>query len=535
MRDCSGQWRWASWVLLLLLLGIRWIYVAGNTIELSEDEAYQWLWSKYLDWSYYSKPPLIAWTHWLGTGLFGDTSFGVRWFSPLFAFLTGLGLRRFVARFSDDRTAFLFLLVVTASPVLAVGSTLMTVDALNVFFWMLTLVTSWEALRTGRRLYWVLAGVGMAGCQLSKFFLPFHLLSFGVFFLLSSSARRVLRGAGPWLALSIGMLGWLPPWIWNVQHDWVTLQHLSERAGMHHSWRPTFRFIPDFAGVTPLLLNPVFFVLSLAAVFRYRHLLIPSDSSDKSIATDAASPPMPSRVLPLTVGPNELPHFLFSMAIPVMLIYLLHAFGSRVHPNWVATSFLPFLMLGTWYWHRRWKQGARSIKKWWVTGLALGLPVVILMHDTSLVGALTGSPLPGHLDPLRRVRGHQALAKEVVAARNALLEEGQPVFVIADHYGRASLLNFYLEEAREALPQDRFIYVLASDAPTSQYALWPGYETRTGQNAVYVQRVRKGISYGIPTSLQETFESIETLGIADLYVGGVQLHQVELMFCRNKL
>ena len=64
------------------LLG-RLAYIASGTIQLGEDEAYQWLWSKHLALSYYSKPPLIAYTQWLGTFLWGDTAFGVRFFAPV--------------------------------------------------------------------------------------------------------------------------------------------------------------------------------------------------------------------------------------------------------------------------------------------------------------------------------------------------------------------------------------------------------------------------------------------------------------------
>ncbi len=45
----------------------RWIYLASGVIGLSEDEAYQWLWSKHLALSYYSKPPGIAFIQWAGT------------------------------------------------------------------------------------------------------------------------------------------------------------------------------------------------------------------------------------------------------------------------------------------------------------------------------------------------------------------------------------------------------------------------------------------------------------------------------------
>ena len=67
-----------------MLVG-RWIYIASGMIDLEKDEAYQWIWSKHLALSYYSKPFGIALIQFVSTSFFGDTEFGVRFFSPLFA------------------------------------------------------------------------------------------------------------------------------------------------------------------------------------------------------------------------------------------------------------------------------------------------------------------------------------------------------------------------------------------------------------------------------------------------------------------
>ena len=51
--DTSSHWMRLGGVLIVALLAGRWTYIARPVIELSEDEAYQWLWSKHLDLSYY--------------------------------------------------------------------------------------------------------------------------------------------------------------------------------------------------------------------------------------------------------------------------------------------------------------------------------------------------------------------------------------------------------------------------------------------------------------------------------------------------
>src|ERR1022692_2236979 len=119
-----------------LRLGYLWIaacllgrlaYIASGTIQLGEDETYQWLWSKHLALSYYSKPPLIAYTQLLGTLLWGDTAFGVRFFSPVIAAILSLITLRFFAREVNARAGFCLLLIMDATPLMSVGGVLMTI------------------------------------------------------------------------------------------------------------------------------------------------------------------------------------------------------------------------------------------------------------------------------------------------------------------------------------------------------------------------------------------------------------------------
>ena len=79
----SRQWFRLGCLLIGAVLLGRLIYIASGTIELSEDEAYYWLWSQEPALAYYSKPPLVAYTIALGTLLWGDTHLGVRFFSPV--------------------------------------------------------------------------------------------------------------------------------------------------------------------------------------------------------------------------------------------------------------------------------------------------------------------------------------------------------------------------------------------------------------------------------------------------------------------
>src|ERR1700686_1782999 len=54
-------WRLLAAILILGTAGLRIAYLAHDCpLDLAPDEAHYWDWSRHLDWSYYSKGPLVA-------------------------------------------------------------------------------------------------------------------------------------------------------------------------------------------------------------------------------------------------------------------------------------------------------------------------------------------------------------------------------------------------------------------------------------------------------------------------------------------
>src|SRR5256884_651652 len=240
------HWLRSGYVLIALLLFVRLAYIASGKIELSEDEAYQWLWSKHLALSYYSKPPLIAYAQFLGTTIWGDNEFGVRFFSPIIAATLSLTLLRLFARESGARVGVLLVLTATATPLLAIGSTLMTIDSLSVLFWTAALVSGWRAVQLDSTRHWLWTGLWMGLGFLSKYTSLLQWLCWLVFFALWRPARAQRKRPALYLALLVNAFCMLPVLIWNAQNGWITVTHLEERGGLDTRWQPTARFAWDF-------------------------------------------------------------------------------------------------------------------------------------------------------------------------------------------------------------------------------------------------------------------------------------------------
>jgi hypothetical protein len=397
----------------------------------------------------------------------------------------------------------LLLLAATATPLLAVGATLMTVDPLSVLFWTAAMVAGWRAVQLGSTRHWLWTGLWMGLGFLSKYMSPLQWLCWAVFFGLWPPARAQLRRPGPYLALLVNLLCALPVLIWNGQHGWITMIHLEARGGLDTGWHPTSRYLRDFLLAEAGLLNPVFFAAAIwAAIAFWRR--------EKG---------------------NPLLVYLFSMGAPVFLLYLALTLRARVLPNWIAVSVLPLFCLAAIHWDARWSTGVQSVRRWFLGGLGAGLAAVILLHDTDLVRKLSGRPLPSRIDPMKRVRGYKELATIVGRARAKLEAEGKPVFVIGNHYGITSLISFYLPEARAGLPDRPLVFFRSSDKPENQFYFWPGYENRKGQNAIFVQEVHT--PQPLPERIEKEFATVTDLGIQEVRYRDRVIHQIQLFECRD--
>ncbi|MHB8519730.1 MAG: glycosyltransferase family 39 protein [Limisphaerales bacterium] len=501
--DFDGHWLRLGYGIIGLMLLTQLVYLASGKIELSEDEAYQWLWSKHLALSYYSKPPLIAYAQFLGTRLWGDTEFGVRFFSPVIgAVLSWLWLR-FLARELNARAGFWMVLITLATPLLAVGATLMTVDSLSVLFWSAALLSGWRAVQTDDTRPWLWTGLWMALGFLSKYTELFQLLCWVLFFTLWKPARRHLHRPGPYLALLINLLGAVPVLFWNAENGWITLTHLANRGGLDRPWEFSLRYFRDFLGAEFFVLNPVFFVAMIWAA--------------AAVARSLRTQPLPL--------------YLWSMSVPLFLFYTLYTFRALVQPNWIAPSVLPLLCLAVVYWESRWRSGCRALKPWLIAGLSVGILAAVLLHDTDLLGKIAGRQLPPKKDPLARVRAWRETARAVAEARQKLLDEGKPVFIIGDHYGTTAILSFYLPDAKAGVPEHPLAYYQSSDHPDNQFYFWPGYRGRQGQNAIYVQQVHQ--PQPPPDSLRNDFVSVTDLGMRDILYRGRVYRNLQLFACRD--
>ena len=427
-------------VTLFRLFYIRWI-------DLVPDEAYFWVWSKHFALSYRDKGPLVAWTIAASTHLFGDTVFGVRFFAVLLSAGTAFQLFQLAERLYDDRIALWCVGVAGIIPMFGVGSILMTIDPLSVFFWAWGVNLSWSAFETGKMRYWVLLGLAIGIGFLSKFINAVQLVGVALFLCWSKPHRHFLFSRQSLATLLAFGVTSFPVFWWNVETGWLHLQALHERSGIQHSFGiHPWQFLQYLSGILAVVSPPIMVGMFVAAIGLWR-----------------------------LEGDQARVKHLLSQFLPVQVMYLLLGLNSKGQPNWIAPSLISGIILLVVFWR---ELMARKPTWRWVTWSALGLSLVA----TLLLHIMIFLRLPLKYDPLRRAEGWLDFAKHVQKAR----QETHPDLLIGNDRVPASMMEFYL-------PDHPVAYVQPEAYGESQFTLWPGYTVRYGTRALFVTVGKAGL------------------------------------------
>jgi hypothetical protein len=237
------------------------------------------------------------------------------------------------------------------------------------------------------------------------------------------------------------------------------------------------------------------------------------------------------------------------MGAPLFFGYVLYCLDARVARNWPVAAIPPLFCLAVLYWH----ECPRAAKTILVAGLIFGLPIVALMHDTSLT-KLFAARLPGDADPAHRARGWRETTQLVELEREKF---DTNAFIIADDYGAAGLYTFYLPVARATIGSTApLVYCFRGETPGNQFYFWDEYnyrEHRRGENAIYVDHLEayklesgwvwkwlkhQPVNYSdvpapvVPEQLFEQFETVTNLGLHEIKMSdGRVFHRVQIYGC----
>jgi 4-amino-4-deoxy-L-arabinose transferase-like glycosyltransferase len=510
-------------VLILGAGALRLTHLALNCpLDLAPDEAHYWDWSRHLDWSYYSKGPLVAWlihlSCWLASGwsqaLIGSEMLAVRLPAVVCGSLVLAGLYVLTAQvYRRERLALAVVALTLTVPLIAAGSTLMTIDAPYTCCWVWALVLGHRAVFRPAAWAWPAAGLMVGLGILAKYTMVLWVPSLGLFLLTTPAVRRQLLRPGPWIMAATGALCCVPILVWNLQHDWVSVRHVGGLAGVaDESARIHWLGPLVFAGTQAALLLGVWFVFWLRAMFAHA----------------------PWR------EPRAELRYLWWMSAPMFAVFLL--FGLKTgggEPNWPVTAYLSGAVLTAGWlqnelaasagWYRR--LGMASV----ALGCGLGLAILALLYTLPLSGPLlarlAGPPTPEHpaplrrLDPTCRLRGWRTLAAAVDRLREQLRREGVEPVLAASIWNEPGELAFYCQGHPVV-----YSLGLALGDRHSQHDLWrpnpvADAEQFAGRTFIFVG--------GVGTALREAFGEVEDSLWVAYEEGGQPVAQWHVTVCRD--
>lgn len=385
--------------------------IAAAFTPLTFDEAYYWTWSKHLAGGYYDHPPMVAVVIRLGTMIAGDTEFGVRLVSILLALPMSWAVWR-TARilFGDVRIAASAAILLNATLMASVGTTIVTPDAplmVASSFVLYFLAKVWE---TGRGVWWLAVGIAVGCGLLSKYTALFFGAEILLWLLLMKDQRRWLASPWPYLGGIVAFAVFSPVILWNADHQWVSFVKQLGRARVDGF---TLKFLGEMLPTQFAFATPSVFILGVLGLY--------------ALARGRAA--------------NAAGAALINVSVWMIFLYFVwHSLHSRVEANWLGPLYPAFVIAAAFAawgttWNAREQRTVNASRRW---ALPIGVVLFVVLIIQTNTGLFTGFRRDA---TMRSVGvGWPQLAREIETIRVA---QGASC-VLASDYGTTSWLMFYL-------------------------------------------------------------------------------------------
>jgi len=395
------------------------------TLGVFQDEGLYW-WQGYEGMSFCPHPPVTALLVRAATACLGHGVLGLR-AVPLLAGTAAVVLAYVAARELGGRRAGLWAAALFAScPLFFVLGVLVTPDATLLPEWLLFMYAAWRALRQRSNTWWVIAGVVLAVGLYTKYMMVLVVPSLALALLTCREGRAALRTPGPWVAVGLGLVLFVPVFMaWDLAHGSPTL-HYQLRS--RHEWefgsREAFRYILNHLGaISPVLALGVWWAVARRWVWWLRR---------RPGAVWAAS---------------------FAL-FPLLFFLLPGAFTRRemVRVQWDAAGYAAGIVVLALFLRERGTRGRTLRRRRMVA--AAGMAVAGLIIGAVLVGALWPglAVRAGVRPPARRMMGWRELAGRLTQLRR---ESPGPVeAIVTESFAPAMCLGFHLDMRRSIYSLD---------------------------------------------------------------------------------
>lgn len=288
---------WIIWVLALLFK-----IVLLPFIPITPDEAYYFVWGRHLQLSYFDHPPFVAYIMTIAQ-FFWETPFTARLPGVLLSHCSLIPWFYILKKLEFNNNQIIFwLLLILFSPLVGIGSFIVTPDAPFLFFWSLSVLAFLNLIENTSLLKnWLVIGALIGFGMLSKYMMVIFVIALFFWFIYQKDFK-VFISLKSWAAVLVSILIFLPVIIWNFKNNFASFgfqaNHGLAGAKINFFW-PLEYVAGQWA-----LLNPI---LATFLITQTKNL-----------------------------SKNLKPMVFISMA--PLLFFLLTSFRSHVEPNWPVAA-----------------------------------------------------------------------------------------------------------------------------------------------------------------------------------------------------
>ena len=300
LRDSSS----ALFGIFLILWAVLSLLQARFT-PINSDEAYYWMYSRYLAWGYFDHPPMIALMIKIGYFFFKN-ELGVRLMGILLQLVSfyliwcmiDSELRK------KKENVFLLILIICSLPVFNIFGFIATPDSPLLFFTALFLFVYRKFEQNNTWKYTIILGIVMAVIMYSKY----HGALLIIFVVLSN--LKLLKNPKFYIAAILAIVLFFPHIYWQYSNGFPSIKyHLVERvAGF------SLKDVIEYFMNELLTHNPLVFPVVIYLMFRAKNL-------------------------------NSFERTLYYIVIGFFAFFFISSFRYHVEPQWTAAASIPLVII----------------------------------------------------------------------------------------------------------------------------------------------------------------------------------------------
>ncbi len=298
---------------VIVLFLIKIVSLNLTAFDLFGDEAQYWLWSRNIDFGYFSKPPFLSWIIRIYTEVLGNDFFVLKLLPSLVYLLIAWCVYSLLINSGlNKKNSFTGCLIFLFIPAVSFSSFIISTDLFLLLFWTLSLIELIKINRKQRLKNFILLGIFLGLGFLSKYAAIYFVICFFILISLDKKFRKIFLDN--LLGFSLAFLSMFiivaPNIIWNFSNDWITLQHTSDNANLGNVDIDFVRGL-EFLLIQVLMLGPF---IVLGGLLGFGKI-------------------------------NQIQKIFLIFSIPIILIVLTEAIIVRANANWAAPALISLFAL----------------------------------------------------------------------------------------------------------------------------------------------------------------------------------------------